>query len=76
MTPSTPSISHIYALQSKLDDIFSEGVENRFGRHAETNALSMIGCAETDSSFLRRKVFGRNRLPAWRTIAGSTCRSS
>jgi len=39
MTPSTPSISHIYALQSKLDDIFSEGVETRFGRHAATNAL-------------------------------------
>ena len=29
MTPSTPSISHIYALQSKLDDIFTEGVEHR-----------------------------------------------
>jgi aspartate aminotransferase-like enzyme len=39
MTPSTPSISHIYALQSKLDDIFTEGVENRFQRHAETNAM-------------------------------------
>ncbi len=38
MTPSTPSISHIYALQSKLDDIFTEGVENRVRRHAETNA--------------------------------------
>ncbi|MEY2600531.1 MAG: hypothetical protein RLZZ142_2790 [Verrucomicrobiota bacterium] len=39
MTPSTPSISHIYALQSKLEDIFSEGVANRFERHAQTNAL-------------------------------------
>jgi len=39
MTPSTPSISHIYALESKLDDIFTEGVENRYRRHAETNAL-------------------------------------
>ncbi|MEY5025218.1 MAG: hypothetical protein RLZZ244_746 [Verrucomicrobiota bacterium] len=39
MTPSTPSISHIYALQSKLEDIFSEGVVNRFERHAQTNAL-------------------------------------
>lgn len=39
MTPSTPSISHIYGLQSKLDDIFTEGVENRFRRHDETNAL-------------------------------------
>src|SRR5690349_18097928 len=33
MTPSTPSISHIYALSSKLDDFFSEGLEARFARH-------------------------------------------
>ncbi len=39
MTPSTPSISHIYALQSKLDDIFEEGIENRHARHARTNTL-------------------------------------
>jgi aspartate aminotransferase-like enzyme len=39
MTPSTPTISHIYALQSKLDDIFTEGVENRYARHAATNDL-------------------------------------
>ncbi len=39
MTPSTPSISHIYALQSKLEDIFTEGVEARYRRHAETNGM-------------------------------------
>lgn len=39
MTPSTPTISHIYALRSKLDDIFTEGVAARHARHAETNAL-------------------------------------
>ncbi len=39
MTPSTPSTGHIYALQSKLDDIFTEGVEARHARHARTNAL-------------------------------------
>jgi aspartate aminotransferase-like enzyme len=39
MTPSTPSIGHVYALQSKLDEIFTEGVENRFARHRRTNAL-------------------------------------
>lgn len=39
MTPSTPSISHIYALQSKLEDIFAEGVEARHARHAKLNAL-------------------------------------
>jgi aspartate aminotransferase-like enzyme len=39
MTPSTPSIGHIYALQSKLAEIFEEGLEHRFARHARTNAL-------------------------------------
>jgi len=39
MTPSTPSISHIYALQSKLDDIFTEGVAARHARHADLNAM-------------------------------------
>ena len=39
MTPSTPSIGHIYALQSKLDDIFEEGIEARHARHARTNDM-------------------------------------
>jgi aspartate aminotransferase-like enzyme len=39
MTPSTPSISHIYALQSKLDDIFEEGVAARHSRHAKLNGM-------------------------------------
>jgi aspartate aminotransferase-like enzyme len=39
MTPTTPSIAHIHALQSKLDDIFSEGLEERYARHRRTNAL-------------------------------------
>ena len=39
MTPSTPSIAHIHALQSKLDEIFEEGLEARFDRQTRTNAL-------------------------------------
>jgi aspartate aminotransferase-like enzyme len=39
MTQSTPSIAHIHALQSKLDEIFEEGLTTRFDRHAKTNAL-------------------------------------
>src|ERR1051325_1456746 len=35
MTPSTPSIGHVYALASKLEDIFSEGLDARFARHAK-----------------------------------------
>ena len=38
MTPSTPVIPLINALASKLDDIFAEGIENRYARHAALNA--------------------------------------
>jgi aspartate aminotransferase-like enzyme len=35
MTPSTPSIGHVYALASKLEDIFAEGLEARYARHLQ-----------------------------------------
>src|SRR5262245_20806381 len=37
MTPSTPTISLIYALKSKLEDIKAEGLDNRFARHRRLN---------------------------------------
>ena len=37
MTPSTPVISLIYALKSKLEDIKAEGLEARYARHARLN---------------------------------------
>jgi aspartate aminotransferase-like enzyme len=40
MTPSTPSIGHCYALQSKLDDFLAEGLENRYARHKKTNQMT------------------------------------
>ncbi|QEK12046.1 alanine--glyoxylate aminotransferase family protein [Crassaminicella thermophila] len=33
--PSTPSLSHMFALDYKLDKILEEGLENRFKRHLE-----------------------------------------
>lgn len=33
MTPSTPSIPHIYGLKFKLDQFEKEGLENRYARH-------------------------------------------
>src|SRR5882757_2620300 len=33
MTPSTPSVSHTYALASKLDEFFAEGLDARYARH-------------------------------------------
>ena len=40
MTPSTPSISHTYALSAKLDEFFAEGLENRYARHRKTNQMT------------------------------------
>lgn len=33
--PSTPSLSHMFALDYQLDKILEEGIENRFNRHTE-----------------------------------------
>src|SRR5579862_34248 len=40
MTPSTPSIGHVFALASKLEDFFAEGLEARYARHRHTNQMT------------------------------------
>src|SRR5579859_4928867 len=40
MTPSTPSIGHVHALSSKLDDILGEGLAARYARHRRTNQMT------------------------------------
>ncbi|MEX2580375.1 MAG: alanine--glyoxylate aminotransferase family protein [Verrucomicrobiales bacterium] len=39
MTPSTPCISTIYGLRHQLEQIFAEGLENRYARHATLNHM-------------------------------------
>ena len=60
MTPTTPSIGHIYALQSKLDEIFAEGLTNRYERHARTNALVHDWVARARLRVLRRRRLSRS----------------
>jgi len=45
MTPSTPSIGHVYALASKLEDIFAEGLEARFARHKKLAGMTRAWAA-------------------------------
>ncbi len=40
MTPTTPSISHFYALRSKLEDIQTEGQEKRYARHQKNHDIT------------------------------------
>ncbi|MCB1124190.1 MAG: alanine--glyoxylate aminotransferase family protein [Verrucomicrobiae bacterium] len=39
MTPSTPVISHIFALKQQLASIQAEGLENRYARHRHLNSI-------------------------------------
>lgn len=39
MTPSTPVIPLIFGLRAKLEEIFAEGVEARYARHARLNDM-------------------------------------
>jgi aspartate aminotransferase-like enzyme len=45
MTPSTPSIGHVHALASKLEDIFAEGLEARFARHKKLAEMTRAWAA-------------------------------
>jgi aspartate aminotransferase-like enzyme len=45
MTPSTPSIPHVYALASKLEEFFAEGLDARYARHRQTNQMTRYWAA-------------------------------
>lgn len=39
MTPSTPAIPHLYALQHKVHEILAEGLDARYARHTKLNDM-------------------------------------
>ena len=57
MTPSTPSISHTYALSSKLDEFFAEGLDSRFARHKKTNQMTRDWAAKHGFTLFPEKGF-------------------
>jgi aspartate aminotransferase-like enzyme len=57
MTPSTPSIGHVYALESKLEDIFAEGLEARYQRHRKTNQMTRDWAAKNGFNLFPEKGF-------------------
>ena len=62
MTPSTSSIGHMHALESKLEEIFEEGLDARFSRHARTNALVHDWVRRTGFEFFAEKGFRSKTL--------------
>ncbi len=57
MTPSTPSIGHVFALESKLEDIFAEGLEARFARHLKTSQMTRDWAAKHGLTLFPDKGF-------------------
>jgi len=57
MTPSTPSIGHVYALASKLEDIFAEGLEARFARHRKLAEATRAWAAKHGFTLFPEKDF-------------------
>jgi aspartate aminotransferase-like enzyme len=57
MTPSTPSIGHVYALSSKLDEFFAEGLDGRYERHRRTNQLARDWAAKHGFTLFPEKGF-------------------
>ncbi len=62
MTPSTPVIPLINALRSKLEDIEEEGIENRYQRHADLNALVHQWVAQNGFELLPEKQYASKSL--------------
>ena len=58
MTPSTPSIPHIYALSQKLDEFFAEGLPQRYARHQTTNTMLCDWGAKHGFSLFPETQFG------------------
>jgi len=57
MTPSTPSIGHVYALASKLEEIFSEGLATRYARHAKLAQMTRDWAARHGFTLFPEKGF-------------------
>ncbi|MCX7872052.1 MAG: alanine--glyoxylate aminotransferase family protein [Verrucomicrobiae bacterium] len=57
MTPSTPSIAHVYALEYKLEEFFAEGLENRFARHQKLAQMTRDWAAKHGFTLFPEKGF-------------------
>ncbi len=62
MTPSTPCIALINGLRAKVDEIKKEGAENRYARHAKTNALVHAWVERQGFKLLPEKAYASKAL--------------
>jgi len=70
MTPTTPTIAHIYALQSKLEDIRAEGLHARYARHARLNQKVRVWGEARGFKLLPAARFGSVTLNCFQNTSG------
>lgn len=67
--PSTPSLSHMYALDYQLDRILAEGLENRFARHLEM-AKTVRAWARENFELFPEERYASNTLTTIKNTKG------
>jgi aspartate aminotransferase-like enzyme len=67
--PSTPSLSHMFALDYKLDQIMEEGIEERFDRHSEM-AKYVRTWAKMNFEMFAEEKYASNTLTTVKNIKG------
>ncbi|MDW7671056.1 MAG: alanine--glyoxylate aminotransferase family protein, partial [Bacillota bacterium] len=67
--PSTPSLSHMFALDFQLDRIFAEGLENRFNRHREMAEI-VQNWAEDRFSLYPQRAYASHTLTTIKNTRG------
>jgi aspartate aminotransferase-like enzyme len=67
--PSTPSLSHMFALDYQLDNILAEGQENRFARHLEMAKITREW-ANKHFEMLAEEKYASNTLTTIRNTKG------
>ncbi len=70
MTPSTPVVPLFHALNSKLEDIFAEGLEARYARHERLNNLLRTWGERHGIRLLPPPAYGSKTLCCFRNEHG------
>jgi len=69
-TPTTPSIPHMYALDSQLDAIFAEGLENRFERHRRMADMVRSWASKSGFEMFSQEGYRSNTVSCMRNNKG------
>ncbi len=71
-TPTTPTISHIYALNVQLDRMLDEGLDNRFERHAHMARRVREWATEKGFELFAEKGYESNTVTTIKNTTGKS----